>query len=107
MSNRGLAKILDIDENSALNLIETFKARFPRLKQYIHDQIEFCRNNSFVETLKKRKRYLPNINSNNPNLKAQVRILSLKLFLQFLSVFKYLLANIQFSFARRKDISKS
>ena len=74
MSAKTLSKLLNnIDENEASMFIEKFKSKFPGLKNFIAEQLEFCRRNSYVETIKKRKRYLANINSTNSNLKARVR----------------------------------
>jgi DNA polymerase-1 len=67
-----LSKLLNIDENEASVFIEKFKSKFPGLKNFISEQLEICRKNSYVETVKKRKRYLNNINSTNINLKAKV-----------------------------------
>jgi DNA polymerase-1 len=77
MSPKTLSKHLNIDEAESVLFIETFKATFSGLKQYIVDQIEFCKKNSYVETIKKRKRYLPNINSSHIYVRAQVRISTL------------------------------
>lgn len=75
-----LHKILNVSEAEALHFIETFKAKFVGLKQFIHTQIELCRKNGYVETIKKRRRYLPHINSSNHHLKAQVRSIKVKSF---------------------------
>ncbi len=72
MSGKTLGKYLNIDETQAGLFIETFKATFSGLKSFITEQIEFCKKYSYVETIRKRKRYLPSINSSNIYVRAQV-----------------------------------
>jgi DNA polymerase I-like protein with 3'-5' exonuclease and polymerase domains len=77
MSGKTLSKYLNIDEAQASLFIETFKATFSGLKNFISEQIELCRKQSYVETVRKRKRYLPDINSTNIHLRAQVSVMTL------------------------------
>ena len=61
---------------------ESFKAAFPGLRKYISEQIDTCRVKGYVETIRKRRRLLPNITSIDTKLRAQVHILS-KCFFSF------------------------
>ncbi len=72
VSAKTLSKLLNIGENEASMFIEKFKSKFPGLKNYITEQLKLGRKNSYVETIKKRKRYLCNINSTNLNVRARV-----------------------------------
>ena len=72
VSGKTLSKLLSIDENEASMFIEKFKSKFPGLKNFISEQLELCRKNSYIETIKKRKRYFSNINSTNLNIRARV-----------------------------------
>ena len=72
MSAKTLSKLLNIDENDASVFIEKFKSKFPGLKKFITEQLDLSKKNCYVETIKKRKRYLSNINSTNSNLRARV-----------------------------------
>jgi DNA polymerase-1 len=48
------------------DLIEaTYYQSYPRLKSYIQEQIEFARENGYVQTILGRRRYLKDINSQN------------------------------------------
>ena len=47
-------------------MIESYFLAYPELKNYISNQINFARENGFVETILGRKRYLKDINSRNP-----------------------------------------
>jgi len=46
-------------------LIETYYETYPTLRDYIAKQIDFARENGYVETILGRRRYLKNINSRN------------------------------------------
>ena len=46
-------------------LIETYYATYPKLRNYIQDQIDFARDNGYVSTVLGRRRYLKDINSQN------------------------------------------
>jgi DNA polymerase-1 len=46
-------------------LIEAYYKTYPRLKSYIQEQIEYARENGFVQTILGRRRYLKDINSAN------------------------------------------
>ena len=46
-------------------LIESYYDAYPKLKNYISSQINFARENGYVETILGRKRYLRDINSRN------------------------------------------
>jgi DNA polymerase-1 len=46
-------------------LIDAYYKTYPRLKSYIHEQVEFARENGYVQTILGRRRYLKDINSQN------------------------------------------
>ncbi|MFD1293274.1 DNA polymerase I [Lutibacter holmesii] len=60
-----LAQQLNKSRAEAKELIDNYYKTFPSLKQYIANQIEFARENGYVETILNRRRYLKNINSQN------------------------------------------
>jgi len=66
----GLANRLDISQVEAKEIISTYFARFPRVNQYIGDTILKARTDGYVCTLLNRRRYLPEINSRNFNLRG-------------------------------------
>ena len=61
----GLSNQTDLNRNESKLLIDTYYEKYPRLKEYISDQISFARNNGYVQTLLGRRRYLKDINSRN------------------------------------------
>jgi DNA polymerase-1 len=66
----GLSEQLNIPRKDAANIIEQYFAKYPKIQQYIDNQIQFAKQNGYVETLMKRRRYLRNINSGNGNLRG-------------------------------------
>lgn len=60
-----LAEQLNKSRSEAKELIDNYYKTFPKLKAYIASQVEFARENSYVETILGRRRYLKNINSQN------------------------------------------
>lgn len=61
----GLSQQTDLSRTDAKELIETYYETYPTLKAFIGKQIDFARENGYVETLLGRRRYLKNINSQN------------------------------------------
>ena len=51
-------------------IITNYFLRFPKVKEYIHDTIATAKQNGYVSTLLGRRRYLPEINSRNQNIRA-------------------------------------
>ncbi len=61
----GLSNQTDLTRSESKELIETYYKTYPTLKAYIAKQVDFARENGYVETLLGRRRYLKNINSRN------------------------------------------
>ena len=61
----GLSNQTDLNRTESKELIEKYFEKYPKLKQYINDQISFARDNGYVETVLGRRRYLKGINSQN------------------------------------------
>jgi len=66
----GLAQNLNISRTEAKEIIDNYFTQFPKLKAYQHKVIELARENGYVETVLKRKRYLADINSQNAIVKG-------------------------------------
>jgi DNA polymerase I len=62
----GLARQLGISRGDAQGFITRYFEKFPGIKKYMTDTIDFARTNGFVETLFGRKTHVPIINSKNP-----------------------------------------
>jgi len=65
MSPFGLAKQLGIDRRSAKEYVEKYFSRYPAVKQYMDDIKSQARQDGYVETVFKRRLYLPEINARN------------------------------------------
>ena len=61
----GLSNQTDLNRTEAKELIDTYYKTYPRLKEYIAEQIDFARDNGYVQTVLGRRRYLKDINSQN------------------------------------------
>lgn len=66
----GLAQRLHISRTEAAELIENYFKKYPGIKKYMDQSIENARENGFVETIKKRRRYLSDINSRNATVRG-------------------------------------
>lgn len=66
----GLAQQLDCSRTEAKQLIDDYFAAFPRVIQYIESQKELARQRGYAETLFGRKRYLPDIHSQNATVRS-------------------------------------
>ncbi|WP_339684270.1 DNA polymerase I [uncultured Nonlabens sp.] len=61
----GLSNQTDLSRSEAKELIDTYYASYPKLRAYMDDQVNFARENGYVETVLGRRRYLKDINSSN------------------------------------------
>ena len=61
----GLAERMNVDRKEAKELIDEYFATYPQVKEYMDRSIEAAREKGYVETIFRRKRYLPDINSRN------------------------------------------
>lgn len=61
----GLSNQTDLSRSEARELIDTYYATYPKLKSYIGAQVDFARENGYVQTVLGRRRYLKDINSRN------------------------------------------
>jgi len=61
----GLSQQTNLSRGESKELIETYYESYPKLKEYIASQINFARDNGYVETVLGRRRYLRDINSQN------------------------------------------
>jgi DNA polymerase-1 len=66
----GLSQNLGIPRKEAQEIIENYFNQYPGIKKYMSDTIEFARENGYVETIMKRRRYLRDINSANATVRG-------------------------------------
>ena len=70
ISDFGLSNNLGISRKEAKIYIDTYFERFPGIKNYMDEVVREARDKGYVETLFKRRRELPDINSRNFNIRG-------------------------------------
>ena len=70
ISDYGLSQGINVSRKEAAEYIAGYFARYPAVKAFIDSTILEARMNGYVSTLFGRRRYLPDINSSNFNLRA-------------------------------------
>jgi len=66
----GLSQQTNLNRKESKILIDNYYENYPTLKEYMSKQIDFARENGYVETLMGRRRYLTNINSQNGMIRS-------------------------------------
>ncbi len=69
MSAFGLAKQLNVSRGTAQEYINLYFSRYPGVLQYMENTKEHAKETGYVETLKGRRLYLPDINARNGQLR--------------------------------------
>lgn len=70
ISDYGLSKSLGISRKQAKEFIDNYLKQYPQVKEYMEKAVEVARKNGYAETIMHRRRYLPNINAKNFNLRS-------------------------------------
>ncbi len=63
MSPWGLSEQIGVDLATAKTFIETFFETYPKVKEYLDQNVSFCKDNGYVTTLLKRRRMVPEIHA--------------------------------------------
>ena len=66
----GLSNQTSLSRKESAELIDAYYATYPKLKSYMSGQIDFARENGYVQTVLGRRRYLKDINSANMMVKS-------------------------------------
>ncbi|MDD5149319.1 MAG: DNA polymerase I [Flavobacterium sp.] len=66
----GLSNQTSLSRKEAAELIEAYYTTYPKLKSYMSNQVDFARENGYVQTVLGRRRYLKDINSANMMVKS-------------------------------------
>ena len=61
----GLSNQTDLSRSESKELIDTYYKTYPKLRAYMSEQVDFARDNGYVQTVLGRRRYLKDINSRN------------------------------------------
>ena len=65
-----LSRDLGITRKQARKYIDDYLDRYPGVKAYMHDVVEYGRQHGYVETILGRRRYLPELKSSNFNTRS-------------------------------------
>ena len=66
----GLAERMDVSRTEAKELIDGYFLTYPGVKEYMDKSIAMARDKGYTETIFHRRCYLPDINSNNANVRG-------------------------------------
>ncbi|MES2747895.1 MAG: DNA polymerase I [Bacteroidota bacterium] len=66
----GLSNQTSLSRKESAELIDAYYKTYPKLKSYMQEQVDFARENGFVQTVLGRRRYLKDINSANMMVKS-------------------------------------
>jgi DNA polymerase I len=66
----GLARGLRISSREAQDYLDRFFSRHPKVRAWLDRTVKDGRERGYVETLRGRRRYLPELRSGNPNLRS-------------------------------------
>ena len=70
ISSFGLAKQISVSNTEAEKFLFSYFKKFPEIKEYMKETLNFCRKNGFVKNMFERKCHFPNINDRNHTLKS-------------------------------------
>jgi DNA polymerase-1 len=65
-----LSRQLKIPHAEAKEFIERYFVRFQRVREYLDSMVEYAREHGYVETIFKRRRYIPELRDRNFNIRA-------------------------------------
>lgn len=71
ISDYGLSRNLGISRKQAQEYIDSYFARYPKIKEYMERIVEIAKKQGYVTTLMNRRRYLPELQSRNFNIRSQ------------------------------------
>ena len=66
----GMARTLRIRRSEAGQFIQAYRERFPKIDEFLHTCIQQAKDTGYVETIFKRRRRIPEIDSRNPQRRA-------------------------------------
>lgn len=70
ISDFGLAQNLGVLPKEAKKYIESYFAKYPGVKKYMQETVTQAKEEGYVTTIFQRRRYLPDLNSSNHNIRS-------------------------------------
>lgn len=77
ISEFGLARDTGVSRAEARNYIDNYLDSYPGVREYMHKVVELGRRQGYVETIFKRRRYLPDLNASNRMVRANAERMAL------------------------------
>lgn len=77
ISDFGLARDTGVSRKEAQKYIESYLNSYPGVKKYMEEIVQIGKKYGYVETILKRRRYLPDLNSKNKMLQSFARRMAL------------------------------
>ncbi|MGA0884116.1 MAG: DNA polymerase, partial [Candidatus Nanopelagicales bacterium] len=77
LSSYGLSQTLGIGVSEASELMETYYKRFGKVRDYLAEVVKDAKKNGYTQTLLGRRRYLPDLNSQNRQLQQMAERMAL------------------------------
>jgi DNA polymerase-1 len=104
----GLSKDLNISRKEAQNYIDMYFSRYPKVQAYMKSIPESAKEKGYVSTLWGRRRYIPEINSKNNNIRMSGERMALNAPIQgsAADIMKLAMLNVFNTFAARDLSSK-
>ena len=104
----GLSEQLHISRREAQQLIDQYFSSYPQIKQYITSCIETATSKGYAESICGRRRYLPDLNSANANLRnfAQRNAVNMPIQASSADMIKIAMINIYKEFEKQSLKSK-
>ena len=65
ISDFGLANQTQLSFKDARKFIDDYFLTYPKIREYLDEQVEFCKQNGYVKTMLNRRRYINEINDRN------------------------------------------
>jgi DNA polymerase-1 len=82
ISQYGLATRLHISANEAREIIDNYFTRFPRVNDYMIHTIASAQKHGYVKTILSRRRYIPEITSDNANVRQNAERMAINTTIQ-------------------------
>ena len=104
----GLSNQTSLSRKESAELIDAYYATYPKLKSYMSNQVDFARENGYVQTVLGRRRYLKDINSANMMVKSGAERNAVNAPIQgsAADIIKIAMINIYEDFLKKKFASK-
>jgi len=102
ISQYGLASRLGISADEAQEIIQNYFIRFPKVNDYMIHTIAFVQKHKYVTTIRNRRRYIPEIDSKNANIRQNAERMAINTTIQgsAADLIKLAMINIQKKFDR-------